>query len=206
MHNLLGLIMQIDLEHVHYWIQAIRNSDSPTRTMDAFWRGQIQSKEWLCNELKQQVQVRSISIDIYGGWVGVLASMLFQSKISVSKIRSIDIDPSCKPVAETMNKIEEMMGKFEAITADMCDFPSQADVIINTSFEHINQSQYEKWVENLKNDSLLVLQTNDYNIPEHVRCANTLDEFKAQACLNEILYEGELNLPLYKRFMIIGKK
>ena len=53
MNNLLESHMKIDLEHFHYWIQAIRSSEDPTRTMDAFWRGQMQSKEWLCNELKK---------------------------------------------------------------------------------------------------------------------------------------------------------
>lgn len=39
--------MNIDTEHLHHWIQAIRQSPDPMRTMDAFWRGQISSKEWL---------------------------------------------------------------------------------------------------------------------------------------------------------------
>ena len=43
--------MKIDLEHLHYWIHAIRESEDPKRTMDAFWRGQIQSKEWLIETL-----------------------------------------------------------------------------------------------------------------------------------------------------------
>jgi hypothetical protein len=46
--------MQIDTEHLHHWMRAIRNSKNPMRTMDAFWRGQILSKEWLIKELKNQ--------------------------------------------------------------------------------------------------------------------------------------------------------
>jgi hypothetical protein len=51
---------------------------------------------------------------------------------------------------------------------------------------------------------LLVLQSNNYNIPEHVRIANDLDEFKTQSKIN-VVWAGELELPLYKRFMIIGR-
>jgi len=70
--------MQIDTEHLHHWMQAIRQSPDPMRTMDAFWSGQLKSKEWLIVNLRAHVK-KFVSIDIHGGWVGVLASMLFQN-------------------------------------------------------------------------------------------------------------------------------
>lgn len=194
--------MQIDTEHLHYWMQAIRQSPDPMRTMDAFWSGQLKSKEWLINSLKQQVSIAS-SIDIHGGWVGVLASMLFQSCVPVTTIRSIDIDPTCKSIATMMNKKEEIENRFQAITSDMCSIESSADIIINTSCEHITQDQYNIWVSKISSNPLLVLQSNNYNIPEHVRIANSLEEFKDQ-CNIRILWSGELVLPLYTRYMVIG--
>jgi len=134
-----------------------------------------------------------------------LASMLFQSDIVCTSIRSIDIDPTCEPIANMMNKGEEMVGKFRAVTADMCEIRSDADVIINTSCEHITQDQYDLWVSGHPVNSLLVLQSNNYNIPEHVRIANSLEEFKKQCDLKTILWAGELELPLYTRYMVIGK-
>lgn len=196
--------MQIDTEHLHFWMQAIRQSPDPIRTMDAFWSGQLKSKEWLITNLRKNVN-KFVSIDIHGGWVGVLASMLFQSDIYINNIRSIDIDPSCESIATMMNKAEEMAGKFKAITADMCEIRSDADVVINTSCEHITQDQYDLWLSGMPHNSLLVLQSNNYNIPEHVRTATTLDEFKEQ-CGIDVIWAGELELPLYKRWMIIGKQ
>lgn len=200
--------MNIDTEHLHHWMRAIRNSENPMRTMDAFWRGQILSKEWLIKELvKQRGNFKTWpSIDIHGGWVGTLASLIFQSELFVSNIRSIDIDPSCEEIARTMNQMEMESGRFRAITADMCTVRSDADVVINTSFEHITQEQYDLWLAGLPQDSLIVLQSNNYSLPEHVRIAQDLEEFKKQSELGTILYAGELELPLYKRFMIIGKK
>ena len=195
--------MKIDTEHFHHWMQAVRQSPDPMRTMDAFWSGQLKSKEWLIKNLRVHVK-RFVTVDIHGGWVGTLASMLFQSDVPVTSIRSIDIDPSCESIATNMNKIEEMVGKFRAVTADMCEIRSDADVIINTSCEHITQDQYDLWLSGMPHNSLFVLQSNNYNIPEHVRKANDLEEFKKQCNLN-ILWAGELELPLYKRFMIIGK-
>ena len=197
--------MLIDTEHLHHWMQAIRQSPDPMRTMDAFWSGQLKSKEWLITNLQKNVN-KFVTVDIHGGWVGVLASMLFQSDVPVSNIRSIDIDPICEPIATTMNKIEEISGRFRAVTADMCSIRSDTDVIINTSCEHITQDQYDMWLSGMPYNSLFVLQSNNYNIPEHTRIAQDLEEFKKQCELGTILFAGELELPMYKRFMIIGKK
>jgi len=197
--------MQIDTEHLHHWMQAIRQSPDPMRTMDAFWSGQLKSKEWLIVNLRKNVN-KFVSIDIHGGWVGVLASMLFQSEIYVKNIRSIDIDPTCEPIATMMNKGEEIAGRFRAVTADMCEIRSDADIVINTSCEHITQDQYDLWLSGMPHNSLLVLQSNNYDIPEHIRTAATLEEFKTQCNISNILWAGELELPLYTRWMIIGKQ
>jgi hypothetical protein len=196
--------MEIDTDHLHYWMQAIRQSPDPMRTLDAFWSGQLKSKEWLIRNLRNHVK-QFVTVDIHGGWVGVLASMLFQSNVPIKSIRSVDIDPSCEPIAVMMNKKEEMVGRFRAVTADMCAIRSDADVIINTSCEHITQEHYDLWLSGMPHSSLLVLQSNNYNIPEHVRIANSLDEFKHQCGIN-VLWAGELELPLYTRYMVIGKQ
>ena len=196
--------MKIDTEHLHFWMNAIRESNNPMRTLDAFWSGQMKSKEWLIDNLEPFVTKPS-RIAIHGGWVGVLASMIFQSKIPARYIASVDIDPLCEHVATMMNKIEEQDGKFKAITGDMCTVPVHGDIIINTSCEHITQEQYNIWLERMPINSLLVLQSNNYKIAEHVRLAESVDDF-AEQCKIKVLWQGELQLQLYKRFMIIGKK
>jgi hypothetical protein len=186
-------------------MQAIRQSPDPMRTMDAFWSGQLKSKEWLIENLRKNVN-KFVSIDIHGGWVGVLASMLFQTDMPIKNIRSVDIDPTCESIATMMNKGEEITGKFRAVTADMCEIRSDADVVINTSCEHITQDQYDLWLSGMPHNSLFVLQGNNYNIPEHVRISDNLAQFIDQSQLITILFSGELETPLYTRFMIIGKK
>ena len=205
--------MKIDTEHLHYWMQAIRQSKDPMRTMDAFWSGQLKSKEWLIDALELAmhpqfdcVMPKPFSIDIHGGWVGVLSSMLFQSRIPIQHIRSIDIDSTCESIATMMNKKEEIEGRFRAITEDMCNVRSDAGVIINTSCEHITQEQYDVWLSGMPYNSLLALQSNNYNIPEHVRISSDIEEFKTQCSLSRIIWAGELDLPLYKRFMVIGQQ
>jgi hypothetical protein len=195
--------MQIDTEHLHYWMCAIRESQDPKRTLDAFWRGQMSSKEWLIENIKPFVK-DPVSIDIHGGWVGVLASMMFQSGMPIKNIRSIDIDPTCESIATMMNKVEEIQNKFRAVTSDMCSIRSDAAVIVNTSCEHITQDQYDLWLSGMPHNSLLVLQSNNYHIDEHVRTAESLDEFAKQSGI-DIMWQGQLELPLYTRWMLIGK-
>jgi hypothetical protein len=187
-------------------MQAIRQSPDPLRTMDAFWSGQLKSKEWLIESLTNFCPIKDnpVSIDIHGGWVGTLASLLFQSYIAVKHIRSVDIDPTCESIATMMNKKEEIEGRFKAVTRDMCNTRSDADIIINTSCEHITQEQYDVWLSGLPYNSLFVLQSNNYDIPEHIRIANNLEEFKTQCGVN-VLWAGQLELPFYTRFMVIGR-
>jgi hypothetical protein len=196
--------MQVDLDRVLFWMDAIRNSNNPTRTLESFWKGQIRSKEWLINNLYLFLP-SSPSIDIHGGWNGVLASMLFQEIKDIKHIRSVDIDPACESTATTMNKIEEIAGRFRAVTADMCTIQPDADVVINTSCEHITQSQYDLWLSGIPRNTLVVLQSNNYEIPDHVRIATSLEHFLTQSGL-EVVWAGQLELPLYTRWMIIGKQ
>jgi hypothetical protein len=131
--------------------------------------------------------------------------MLFQDGMPIKHIRSVDIDPSCEPIAIMMNKLEEIQGRFKAVTADMCAIRSDADVVINTSCEHITQEEYELWLSGLPQNSLIILQSNNYDIPEHVRWCRDFEEFKSQSDL-KLLWGGELPTHLYTRYMIIGRK
>jgi hypothetical protein len=197
--------MQIDTEHLHHWMQAIRQSNNPMRTMDAFWSGQIKSKEWLINCLDEHVHFGS-SIDIHGGWVGLLASMMFQSNIPVTCIRSVDIDPHCEHIATEMNRLEYNDGKFKAVTGDMINIRSDCDIIINTSTEHITHDEYELWLSGLPQNSLIVIQNNNYfECEEHINCKHDLQEFIHSSGLT-VKFAGELKLAKYTRFMIIGTK
>ena len=202
--------MQIDTEHIHHWMQAIRQSPQPMRTMDAFWSGQIKSKEWLIDSLEHVVRptvnTEPLTIEIHGGWVGTLASMLFQSNLNIKKIRSIDIDPSVQHIAEEMNRLEVIQNKFEAVTINMCSLQNyQADIVINTSCEHITQEQYNQWLDNTPKDAMIITQGNNYKIDEHIRLSNDIDDFETQCHLNR-KFVGTLKLPLYHRYMIIGNK
>jgi hypothetical protein len=203
--------MYIDLKDIAFWMDAIRNSENHYSVLESFWKGQLQSKEWLINKLKTFIPVNSLKVDvvIHGGWNGVLASLLYNSGIPVDQIRSIDIDESCKDVASMINKRQEINNQFCAITADMCfyDYDITPNVVINTSTEHLTKEQYNLWFKKIPDNCLVVIQNNNYKeIAEHISCYNTVDEFCDNSNLKEVLFKGTLELPLYNRFLIIGRK
>ena len=203
--------MYVDLEDIGFWMDAVRNNENHYSVLESFWKGQLQSKEWLIKNLLPCLgeDSKPLNVVIHGGWNGVLASMLFNSGISLALVRSIDIDNSCEEVANTICKRQEMAGNFRAETADMCTYEYDIDpcIVINTSTEHITQIQYDTWLGRVPKNSLKVLQSNNYyDLPEHIRCFDTVEDFVASSGLSTILKKETLELPLYNRFLLIGRK
>ena len=193
---------------------------------DCFSRGQIESKLWLVKELRK-LKVDLGTVFLCAGWYATLATMLFESNIKVDKVRSFDIDPSCVDIAEVFNKpwfVDQW--RFKSITQDIMDidynehtwqywsnannrmsYPitDSPNTIINTSCEHIEN--FSEWYDLIPNDKLVVLQSNNYyEVEEHVNCVKDIKEFGNMARMTGPLYAGELELPKYKRFMLIGYK
>jgi len=151
--------------------------------------------------------------------------MLFQSKCNIDKIRSFDIDESCLQIADTINRNQVKEDwKFKSITQDIMDidynkhewqiwsntnnrmnYPitDTPNTIINTSCEHIEN--FEEWYAKIPSGKLVILQSNNFfEVDEHVNCVNDINEFKRMSPMNTVLYSGELQLPKYYRFMLIG--
>jgi|TARA_X000001036_G_scaffold415738_1_gene432160 hypothetical protein len=200
--------MKIDIHDIKFWMDAIRNSEDKERTLESFWDGQIKSKLWLIEALEKHKSIRNAEFVIHGGWNGVLACMMFNSELGCKHITSIDIDPKCKEIASTMNKRYEMEGKFESVTADMCEYEYTREpyFVINTSCEHITQEQYNTWLDKVPDGAQIILQSNNYfELDEHVNCSKDLKEFEWKSKLN-VSEKAELELPKYTRYMLVGRK
>ena len=84
----------------------------------------------------------------------------------------------------------------------MFDSPN---TIINTSCEHIEN--WSDWWNKIPKGKMCILQSNNYtDLPEHINCVKNTDHFKSIAPMTTNLYEGDLNLGKYIRYMIIGIK
>ena len=189
---------------------------------DCLSRGQLRSKLWLVNELKK-IGIDLGVVFLCAGWYGTLATMLFESGLSIEKIRSFDIDESTENIAEIFNRpwvIDNW--KFKPVVQDICDinFDEHSyvvskddgtfevlwdvpDTIINTSCEHIKD--FNQWYKKIPKGKFVVMQCNNFKeVEEHVNTHDTLESFSQQTPLEVELYSGELDLGKYKRFMRIG--
>tara|TARA_B100000497_G_scaffold125630_1_gene162495 strand:+ start:292 stop:1050 length:759 start_codon:yes stop_codon:yes gene_type:complete len=197
--------------------------DDDSFNTDCFSRGQIESKLWLVNELNK-LDVELGTVFLCAGWYATLATMLFESNINVDKVRSFDIDPSCVDIAEVFNKPWVMKDwKFKSSIQDInnIDYNNHTysvkrsdgsqviltdspDTVINTSCEHI--FDFNEWYDKIPKGKLIIVQSNNFfEVPDHVNCCKTLEDFAEQTPM-DIAYEGTLELPKYNRFMRIGYK
>jgi len=198
--------MKVEIEDVLFWMDAVRNSGDRDRALESFWKGQVRSKVWLAEVLESYATPVESKIVIHGGWNGVLASILFNSNLNISEIHSYDIDPACEQTACTVNKQQEIQGRFRAITGDSTLQIYSADIVVNTICEHLTQEQYNSWLALVPVTAMIVLQSNNYfKCAEHIRCASTIKEFEEQSGI-EVIHCAELETPLYTRFMLIGRK
>jgi hypothetical protein len=201
--------MNINLEDVAFWMDAVRNSENHYGVLESFWKGQLRSKEWLIKHLHPYIESDKLNIVIHGGWNGVLASMLFNSGLDIARIENVDIDSETQGPASDICKRQEMEGRFLQVIQDMENYfyHTTPNIVINTSTEHINQDKYNRWLKNVPEESLIVLQNNNYyDLPEHIRCFATAEDFAASCGLSTILKIDTLELPLYNRFLVIGRK
>ena len=209
-----------------YFVKALKDliTNDIEFDKDCFSRGQLKSKIWLVDTLKD-LDVVLGTVFLCAGWYATLATMLFESKLKIDKIVSFDIDPNVWKIAETFNKkwvLEDW--RFKACTQDIFEIMFDEHIydvnksdgtterlwgypntVINTSTEHIEN--FKEWYDCIQKNQLVILQGNDYfEIEEHVNCHKTLDNFSASAPMSKVLYQGELQLDKYKRFMKIGYK
>ena len=174
------------------------------RWKDVFRENQLESKSWLVKQLQHWDTDLGI-VYICGGWYGVLSSMLFISKLPINRIYSYDIDPFSTQIANDINSFKHI-NRFMAITEDIHNLDyNKCDTIINTSCEHI--TNFSDWYDNIPDNKLLVLQSNNMSDwHEHVNCIESLEEFKQQCYISNLLYSGELNFDNFTRYMLIGRK
>ena len=172
---------------------------------------QIASKQWLVEALAQTLPQPEGPVWVLGAWYGVLGALLLDDdRLAVPEVVSLDVDPSCAAIAETLNHRHVASGRFRAVTADMMtlDFAATTPapgLVINTSCEHL--ADVPGWLATLPAGLPLLLQSNDYyREPDHRSCVPSLEAFRDQAGLSEVMFAGARPTKNYTRFILIGRR
>jgi len=195
---------------------------------NCFSKGQLESKEWLVEVLKDVRQAKNINLGtvyVLCGWYGILSALLFLKFDTIHKIRSFDINEKCQKIADQINKTYSSDSwKFKAIIQDIFDINFEQhswqcwsnkysrmskliteipNTIINTSCEHTSP----KWFNKIPKGKFIILQSNDSIDEEgHINAINDLDEFINMFPLQHVYYKEQMKFQKYTRFMLIGDK
>lgn len=174
--------------------------DSPDTIKGSFTEDLIQSKEWLCKELKNYIKGKP-NIYILGSWYGNLLPLLKRHKINYSHINFVEISK------DKLDKSKELVGdgNFTFINQDAnkIDY-SKADLVINTSSNEMNKM----WLNKVSPNTLVVIQARNKSNNPKIK-TNNLEEFDNTFPLKKTLYIGKKDFEdpetKYLRFMKIGK-
>ena len=182
---------------------------------DAWASGQTGSKKWLVDTLEYLYETNTIpyikpfSVSILACWYGTLIDRLFSSKLPIDFIRGIDIDPQAIKTAEYINNQWHWLGKAHFIIGNINDFNlwNESQVIINTSLEHLHDTE---WWNGIELGKLVILQSNNMPHKDHVTNVTSYQDIIEQYPMTKILYKGSLRFKYpdwsFDRFMVIGFK
>jgi hypothetical protein len=188
-------------------IGKISNNGDIKSIVNSVNSNQNMSKEWLVDNISQRLDfvVENPRVCVAAGWYGMLADKM--RDFTDNKVVSFDVDPKCAQYGKIM--YPEVSFK----TADINDFHAgQYDVLMCTSCEHISDETLNKFLRTRKQQSLVVLQSNNYfGLEEHINCKNSLKEFidsltyAVPSAKINILNSSEKRInDKFDRYMVIG--
>lgn len=170
-----------------------------------FSKGQVFSKIWM-SEILSKFDLKFDSIILIGGWLA--HHTLYLNDVKFTELYSIDPDSSINELIEIVNPGAIVVNK----QINECfDFANNITIygktilpslVINTSAEHMDNTWYEKLAPGTK----VFIESNDYDIPEHINWCTNLENFAAKYPMQTVYYRGELALSKYKRFALYGIK
>ena len=182
-------------------ISKFENIDVIRDVINSVNDNQIKNKLWLMEKLKPYLDMYTTpKITIAAGWHGLLAHLLDDK----DNVVSFDIDDICKQT--------KLFDNVNYKTNDIIkQDPKDSDILICTSCEHITDDQLLTWIKRRKENSLVILQSNDYfHIKDHINCKASLSQFSSSLIKKakkkkiniEITNSYELEFSNYTRFML----
>ena len=182
--------------------------------LDSVSPNQFKSKQVLIKHVEDlQLVDQNSRIVIFGGWYGSIFIPAFKY---VDKITLIDKDPKAISIAK--HRIFDEYKNVEFISDDVFssfrDQYKETDLFINTSCEHMKPMkqwgpapEYKNpWWNRVKPAYFAFQSNNMYDIPTHINCVSSIEEFKYQLPEKaEVMIEDRIRDERGTRFLLIGK-
>lgn len=217
LHNWNSVKQYINSSAVRFSGTFVENASTGKFPADAFSLGQLCSKIWLLETLREQ-QVEVNKVAVLGAWICTIAEPLCDLFPSISRIYGIDCDSTSVELSDLFNNLlVQQDWRYKGVVADVdllfmnnliMDISGtlvedKPDTVINTSCEHMST----EWFDTVDADQLVIIQSNNNaEFTGHINTCKDLDDFCSKYQLSKLLYAGEMNLPVYTRYMAIGYK
>ena len=174
--------------------------------LDSYSPNQFKTKERLIGHVRDWDIVNEQSeITILGGWYG---SILIPAFKEAKRISLIDLDKNAVSIGK--QRLFSHYKNVDWITSDVFNEKrygriKDANLIINTSCEHMRPMRELKAIQDSKS-YFAFTSNNMYDIPDHINCVSSIEEFKEQLPDNaEVLIEDKIKDDRGIRFTLIGK-
>ncbi len=169
-----------------------------TTLRDSLSSGQVTSKVKII-EVCREFKIQTKNAVFVGHWHGLLPLMMKNEDIV---LQAIGIEKS-KLWSVFSNKLNRKWN-WKSYHRDIQDFifPLETDLVVNTSCEHMS----DDWIKALPQGCRVVLQSTNYEHPEHINRKETLSDFTKSLNEIEIQFEDTLDCGVYLRFTVFGFK
>ena len=163
---------------------------------------QLECKKWVCDELETYLPtIDEPNILILAGWFGLLAQMI-HNRFDVN-VTTTDIDPVCSKLGRIIYN-KDIVFKDKAIEDFGWSDTKRHNVIICTSCEHISDEVLHDFLAKREIGTLVILQSNNYYIPEHTNCKGKIEDFVKNLPLRKVISSEVMPFERYDRYMVIG--
>ena len=171
---------------------------------------QIRSKLWLIDELVGCRDLGGTTMVVLGAWYGILPWLL-DLRLECPPTWMVCVDVSTEAVRLGHQVIGPLCANIVYLVADAMELNytglarQPSPVLVNTICEHL--PDVPGWWAQVPAGQLTILQSNNYaQCPDHVNCVDDVEQMKAQTPMSELLFQGELKLPIFDRFMLVGRR
>lgn len=165
---------------------------------DSLSTGQMRSKCQIV-EICTKLNLKSDRAVFVGHWHSLLPLMMFNSGFLIEAI-GIEKSDLWSDFSNYLNRDWCWNSHHQDVQGFI--YPEHVDLVVNTSCEHMT----DEWMDSIPQGSRVILQSTNYEHPEHINRKDSLEDFKKSLSMIDIQFENVLDCDVYFRFTIVGLK
>ena len=179
----------------------IKNRVNFNEVRDAFHTNQIVSKNDAIIGFSKLPKTKFKNVLYIGSWLGVLTKY-FCDKYPDYNFSQLDYDLRIEPVSKKLLINSANHVNYFNINVFEFDKFNDFSTVVNLSTEHMANS----WFDQLPMGTEVVMQSNNFKLDDHINICDNINDMKSRYRLSELYYENTIELNVYNRFTLVGRK